>query len=100
MEPVKQAFDKQWAGILLGIFAPLLAMYLFYLRNYSGKMPIKEFLLLVTDKNLLSPLLALCCLLNLGTFFLLYYLNRNYMARGVILGTMLYALVVMFLKLR
>jgi hypothetical protein len=48
--------------------------------------------------HLFSPILSLCTLINLGSFFLLLRLNRLERARGVLLSTFLMALLVAYIK--
>jgi len=49
-------------------------------------------------QNLLSPLLSLCAVINLGVFFLFIKINYLQTARGIILSTFLYGLLIVGLK--
>lgn len=101
MEPQIKTKDSRdtLLGILLGIVLPFFALFLFYLRNYSHLMQADAFMQLLFDKNLFAPLIALCCISNLVAFFILYFMRRNYAARGIILATLLFALYVVYTKL-
>ena len=95
---VKKEFDKFWIGIVLGLIVPLIVMFLFYLQVYYRKMDIPTFIKRTWDTDIFSPLISLCCIGNLATFFIFYYLYHNDSARGVIISTFIYTLIVVVLK--
>ncbi|MFN5024600.1 MAG: hypothetical protein ACK4Y6_05000, partial [Bacteroidota bacterium] len=78
-------FDKLYIGIITGILAPLAGVVIFYAINFSGE-PMLEFLTASIKNKLLSPLLSLCAVINLGLFYLYLQFNYLYSARGVILS--------------
>lgn len=89
--------DNLFIGALSGIAGPSLVMYIFYLSNFHNE----SFLFFLTSavtKGLMSPLLSLCALINLGTFYLFLQFNYLYSARGVILSTFIYGFVIILLK--
>jgi hypothetical protein len=49
-------------------------------------------------ENLLSPLLSLCAIINLGVFFMFIRINHLHSARGVILSTFIYGVTIVALK--
>lgn len=89
--------DKLSLGILLGLLGPFLALMGFYVVKFSS-IPFVEFLKTAFDKGMLSPLLSLCAIVNLGLFYLLLQTNRLYAARGVILSTIVIGFVIVMLK--
>ena len=61
-------FDKVWIGIVAGLLAPTIALWLYYFINYS-QLTIWRFI----DKRKLgdtyTPLISLCVLANLAVFY-------------------------------
>ncbi|MFN9581872.1 MAG: hypothetical protein ACK566_04280 [Bacteroidota bacterium] len=90
-------FDKIYIGIITGILAPLAGVVIFYAINFSGE-PMLEFLTASIKNKLLSPLLSLCAVINLGLFYLYLQFNYLYSARGVILSTLLLGLAIVSIK--
>ena len=90
-------FDKIYIGIITGILAPLAGVVIFYAINFSGE-PMLEFLTASIKNKLLSPLLSLCAVINLGLFYLYLQFNYLYSARGVILSTLLLGLAIVVVK--
>jgi hypothetical protein len=98
MATVKKEFDRFWIGIILGLLVPQLIMLLFYLQVYFKKMNLMAFVKRIWDTDIFSPLISLCCIGNLAAFFIFYYLYYNDSARGVIISTFIYTLIVVLLK--
>ena len=95
----KQKFDHALWGIGLGLLMPFIGVYFYYLSTYSSQMRFMLFLEFISSKvRVIVPLLSLFCVLNLGLFFLFYWLNKNRSAQGVIMATMLYAGWVVYMK--
>lgn len=90
-------YNKIVTGLVLGIFLPVICTMLFYVVKHPAK-SFYDFLVLVTEMNVMSPILSLCALPNLGIFYL--FLNKEwwYSARGVLLATLLWALLVFTVK--
>ena len=95
---MKLNFNRQPVGIILGLIAPLLVMFCFYLIKYS-RFTIPEFLDLIMGAQIFTPLISLSVIINLLLFFIFYWTHRDYAARGVIFATMIYAFVVVVLKM-
>jgi hypothetical protein len=98
MATVKKEFDKFWVGIITGLLVPQLIMFLFYLQVYYRKMNVQSFIKRIWETDIFSPLISLCCIGNLAAFFIFYYLYCNNSARGVIISTFVYTIIVVFLK--
>jgi hypothetical protein len=90
-------YDKLYIGIITGIIAPLIGVIIFYLINFSSE-TILNFLTESVKNKLLSPLLSLCAIINLGLFYLYLHFNYLYNARGVILSTLIFGLVIVIIK--
>ena len=82
-------------GLLIGIIAAGLGSYIFIVAFidsdfFDGLMSIKE-------NGQLGKIITLGAVLNLATFFLLLHFKKELMARGVILATILLALITILL---
>ena len=65
--------------------------------NYSND-ELSDFFQLSIKEKLLSPLLSLCCVINLGIFYLSIHFERFKIAKGIILATFLYGFAIVLLK--
>lgn len=86
------------AGLLAGIFAPGFMITLIYgvrFSNYS----ISEFVEAAIRQSIAAPIIALSLMLNLGLFFLFLKFDRLYAGRGTILSTLLYGMLMLYIKL-
>ena len=83
-------------GFLIGIFANLAGMYLyvFFFLDYDFKSTLK----LAKENGSIGNLIALGAILNLIVFFLFIKKRQLYQARGVLLATILAALIILFSK--
>jgi len=80
-------FDHILIGLLGGIFIPLIIMQ-FWLGYYSNLS-----LYQLLQNSFFSPLidtLKSSLFINLGIFFLFYFLKKDNSARGVVLATIIY----------
>ncbi|MCA0426484.1 MAG: hypothetical protein LCH37_03530 [Bacteroidetes bacterium] len=89
--------DHFLLGLLLGLLAPTLGILGFYLFNFSDK-NLFEFLELSVSEKLLSPLLSLSCVINLGVFYLFIHFERYSTSRGIIFSTFIYGFAIVVLK--
>jgi hypothetical protein len=84
-------------GILIGLLAPTIGIFGFYAFNFSMH-NLAEFVELSIKEKLLSPLLSLCCVINLGVFYLFIHFEKFKIAKGIILATFLYGFAIVVLK--
>jgi hypothetical protein len=89
--------DSILLGIPVGLIGPVIGVLVFYFVNFSTS-NISNFFRMAAAQNLLSPLLSLCAVINLGVFFLFIKINYLQTARGIILSTFLYGLLIVGLK--
>ena len=85
--------DNIWFGVVLGICAPIITLIIVYFSSFDDY-TIKQFFHFLTTMHILTKLLSLCALSNLGVFFVFIWLNLMKGARGVLLSTMLVALII------
>ena len=80
-------------GSLIGLVFPLLFLWLYYKFNFS-QMEFSLYINRLMVSSLFASMLSLVVLINLLTFFVFIWLNRDDAARGVLFSTLLYAFVV------
>ena len=78
-------------GLLAGVLTPLVILILFYLIRYS-QITLTEYLTQLWKLNLMFKILSLCGIANLLFFFWFFRKKMDKAARGVIMGTLFYAL--------
>lgn len=89
--------DNLLLGLIAGLIGPVIGIAIFYFVNFSHS-PVLQFFRMAARQNLLSPLLSLCAILNLGIFFLFIKVNHLHSARGVIISTFLYGIMIVIFK--
>jgi len=94
----KPELNSQTAGIIAGIILPLVSFIIFYFFRYRD-VPFFEFLNTIYSRRVLSPFLSLNILPNLIIFYL--FIRKDYLlpARGVLLATLLFAVIVLIFKI-
>jgi hypothetical protein len=90
--------DKYWIGVSTGVILPFLVMCIVFLLRFNGRIPFLEFISKMIQVNAFPALLSLCAVVNLGAFFLFYQKWHNNAARGVIMATMFFVVVVIAMK--
>jgi hypothetical protein len=94
--------DNLPLGIVLGIFTPVLAFFLYYLLVFMPKhdVSLPEFMKLVLEnRQTLPKLISVCLLLNGVIFYLYTRVRKDITAKGIFLVTMLYAITILLLKI-
>lgn len=95
---LKPSLNNFWFGFIIGIIAPMFILICYYLLNYSY-LNADTFLFKIFLTNILSPLLSLCVLINLGLFFIFIQTESYKPAKGIIGATFIYAIFIFVLKL-
>ena len=92
--------DNLRLGIIIGLIAPLLAMFVYYFWNFSKTMTMSEyFFLLRRNKSLLTGVSSICLVAN-ALFFTIYInTHRDKTAKGIFAATMAYGIAVLVYKL-
>ncbi|MBW8685551.1 hypothetical protein [Chitinophaga rhizophila] len=94
--------DNLPLGIVLGVFTPILAFFLYYLLVFMPKhdVSLSDFIGIIMDNRQMLPKLISVCLLLNGVIFYFYTRSRkDITAKGIFLVTMLYAIIILFLKI-
>lgn len=99
MNMLKQ--DKISLGILLGLLAPVVGLLIYYLVTFLPRdQSLSDFFsMLRQNRHLLPKLISICLLANGVVFYLYTRKRRDLTARGIFLITMLYAIVILLLKI-
>lgn len=92
--------DSLKLGILIGLIAPLLAMFIYYFWNFSRSMTLSEyFFLLRKNKSLLTGVSTISLVAN-ALFFTLYInTQKDKTAKGIFVTTLAYGVVVLLYKM-
>jgi hypothetical protein len=97
MEVQIKKYDKLLLGLVLGIITPMIVLLVYYQVNFYY-IRVDTFLYETFMKRIFLPLLSLCVVGNLAVFFLFIQTDRYLSARGVVLATLIYAILVFILK--
>ena len=84
-------------GLFVGLIAPIVA-FVIYVGFYLEADVMETYNTLV-KMNKLTHVISLSALINLLLFFMNIKTHRDMMAKGIVLATMIYAFVVLGLKL-
>lgn len=90
-------FNKTWLGILFGVIAPSIAMFVYYFINF-GFLSMSGFINYLKLGDTYTPLISLCVLANLAVFYPFIWKEKWNGAKGVLAATFIWAAIVMFLK--
>jgi hypothetical protein len=94
---MKLNWDNTLLGLVVGIIAPLLVMLGFWKVQF-GHTSLIGFYEVMIQSNNLPGLISIGLLGNLGAFFVFYRQKLDVSARGVIMATFMYGLVIVVLK--
>ena len=90
--------NKQFIkGLFIGLIAPIIA-FVIYVAFYLGDDVVDTYNSLV-KMNKLTHVISLSALINLLLFFMNLKTNRDLNAKGILFATMIYAFIVLGLKL-
>ena len=90
--------DNQFVkGVFVGLIAPIVT-FVIYVAFYLGDDVVETYNSLV-KMNKLTHVISLSALINLLLFFMHIKTNKDMVAKGIILATMIYAFIVLGLKL-
>ena len=97
---MRQKIAKEIAiGLLIGLISNAIGVYL-YLFFLSGvkKLSIESTFQVTIEQGLIGNIIILGALLNLAVFFIFLKKKKYYRARGVILATLIAAIVILVSK--
>ena len=94
----KDKYDSVILGTVLGLLAPTIAFFIYYMIRYRG-MYFPAYLHYLYAGGTFLPILSLCVTPNLLIFFIFIWTKRDKSARGVLQATFAFALYVGIMKL-
>ena len=89
--------NKFWLGFILGIAAPLITLIITYYVTFDNY-TLEEFYKFLLQFRILTKLLSLCVLPNLGIFFLFLYPDFRRAAMGTLTATFSLAVIIILLQ--
>ncbi|RXR21306.1 hypothetical protein EQG63_05030 [Flavobacterium amnicola] len=81
-------------GMFIGFISAIIGIYLFL--EFKTEYGFAEGIQGIKQQGFLGKLIAMGAVLNLGVFFLLLKFNKDLMAKGVILATILLTFITLF----
>ncbi|RAR74116.1 hypothetical protein [Flavobacterium aciduliphilum] len=82
-------------GFFIGLFTTFLGVFIF-LKCFTELKTFTD-LQLVKSEGVLGKVITLGAILNIFVFFLLLKINKELMARGIVLATLLLAILTLFI---
>ncbi len=89
--------NKPWLGLLAGLLVPVAAVTVFYFIRYSD-LTLPDFLNAYRQLGILTHVISLAVIPNLMVFFGFIKLNFLNAARGVLLATFIFTLIVLIIR--
>ncbi len=93
----KQSFDKLYIGLILGLLIPLISFYVFFLIKNTS-LTFGKFVEYLGNSGVIPQSVTLGVIPNLLIFFIFIWTHRYLSARGVIVATMIYTVVILAVK--
>jgi hypothetical protein len=91
--------DNIIVGLALGIFAPIIGLFIYYIFTYRTQTSFNGFIEYFTSIHLFVAYVSLSCYItNLPMFFLFIRKEKFQAARGILFATIAYTLWVVYEK--
>lgn len=94
----KQKLDAIYYGIIPGMVAPALGFYLVFLAKNQLQLTFWEFVKYLSTYDTIPQALTLGVLANLLVFFIFIWTKKYESARGVIIATIIYTVLILGYK--
>ena len=88
-----KAIDVMW-GVLISIIVSVIGCFIFI--EFVAKLDFTYGIAFYKSQGLLGKIITLGAILNLILFFILLKLNKDLMARGVVLGMIILTVITLF----
>lgn len=89
--------NSVFTGTIIGLILPVISIFIFYCMTQSRN-SFSNFIQYAIQIKILSRVISLCAIPNLGAFFVFMWLNYMFSARGIILATFIVTFGVLILK--
>ncbi|MFH1319837.1 MAG: hypothetical protein ABII90_04185 [Bacteroidota bacterium] len=94
---MKIRLNSIYAGLIIGIIAPVIIMLCYWQMNF-GYMTYGKFINFLISGRVYTHFISICVVIDLAAFFISIWRNLNYSARGVLIATFIYVLLVVYLR--
>lgn len=84
-------------GVFLGLVAPSIVYIVIYIAGFQT-LTFVDFFYLLNEKGVFTKILSLCALANLLVFFIFIWTQRLLSARGVLIATFIFTIIVLMLR--
>jgi hypothetical protein len=91
--------DNLRLGLVLGLVAPILSLFIYYFIKFYPLYTLRDFFFyLQTNKSQITAVSVPCLVLNIGLFT--YYINshKDSTAKGIFAATIIYAVLALVFK--
>jgi len=91
--------DNLRLGLVLGLVAPILSLFVYYFIKFYPLYTVRDFFyFLQTNKSQITAVSVPCLVLNIGLFT--YYINshKDSTAKGIFAATIIYAILALLFK--
>ena len=84
-------------GFIIGIIATTTGVFLMAMLLTKFKFHLSDVLQQIKQEGIFGKVITLSALLNFGLFFLFLHFKKELMARGIVLATIILAIITMFI---
>lgn len=84
-------------GFIIGIIATTIGVFLMAMLLTKFKFHLSDVLQQIKQEGIFGKVITLSALLNFGLFFLFLHFKKELMARGIVLATIILAIITMFI---
>jgi len=92
--------DNLQLGLIMGLVAPVIAMFLYYLVTLARLINFQEYIYyLKTNKSLLTGVSSVSLVANAILFTIYINTKRDKTAKGIFVSTLIYGIAVLLIKL-
>ncbi|PCH96531.1 MAG: hypothetical protein COB85_03475 [Bacteroidetes bacterium] len=96
-EALRRRMDKKYVGVMLALILPPIVLFVYWKFNYAY-MSIDKFMDFVELGDLYTILITRAVVVNLLVFFIFFWRKLNFAARGVLMATIGYTVVVAIVR--
>ncbi len=99
MEIVIFKKDNLRLGLILGLVAPIVSLFIYYLVKFYPTFSLKDFFyFLRTNKSQITAISVPCLVLNIALFTIYINSHRDSTAKGIFAATIVYAILALVFK--
>jgi len=88
--------DKLYTGLFLGIIAPFILLLAYYFYGFAEQLTFFKYIKFLLASQIFTQIASICVIINLLLFFIFIWTYNNYAARGVLMATIIYAMLIAF----